>query len=84
MKTLIRKLLSGLAPITIRAHWQDTVTTHKAWNRSEALEWMACYPVDAYVFVFNRFGLPVTRRGEHPKAGLEARRALRRRIPRLG
>jgi hypothetical protein len=83
MKTLIRKLLARLAPITIHAHWQGTVTIHKAWDRSEALEWMACYPVDAYVFVFNRFGLAAVRRDWHPQDCLKARRALRRHLGRL-
>ncbi len=52
----MNKLLNLLAPITVRAYWEDTVTVHKSWSREDALEWMACYPVDAFVFVRNRFG----------------------------
>lgn len=59
---LIRKFLTAIAPITIRVHWLDTITTHKAWTRAAALEWMACYPVDAYIFVYNRFHLAAIRR----------------------
>ncbi len=84
MKTLIRKLLARLAPITIRAHWRGTVTTHKAWDRSEALEWVACYPVDAYVFVFNRFEFPSGRKAWPLKVCLKGRRPVRAPSYRLG
>jgi hypothetical protein len=61
MQTLIRKLLTRLAPITVRVHWMDVVVTHKAHTRQEALEWMACYPLDAYIFVYTRFRLAAIR-----------------------
>jgi hypothetical protein len=52
----IRKLLAAIAPIAVRVHWMGSVTVHKCWSREEALEWMACYPVDAYIFVRTRAG----------------------------
>ena len=65
MKTdLVRKFLNRIAPIVVRAHWADCATVHRCWSRKEALEWMACYPVDAYIFVYNRFGPPVAMRRE--------------------
>lgn len=52
----MKKLLNLLAPIAVCADWMDGVTIHKCWSREEALEWAACYPVDAVVLFRNRLG----------------------------
>ncbi|KAE8757342.1 hypothetical protein FSO04_24290 [Paraburkholderia madseniana] len=31
--------------------------SHKAWTKTEAMDWMRCYPNDCQIFVFSRLGL---------------------------
>jgi hypothetical protein len=52
----IRKLLAAIAPIAVCADWMDGVAVHRCWSREEALEWAACYPIDAVVLFRNRLG----------------------------
>jgi hypothetical protein len=60
MQTLIRKLLTRIAPISVCADWMDGVSIHKCWNRVEALEWASCYPADAVILFRNRAGTVIS------------------------
>jgi hypothetical protein len=63
MKSLIRKLSRKFAPITVCADWEHDVAIHKCWSRTEALEWAACYPVDAVILIRNRRNAVIAWRG---------------------
>jgi hypothetical protein len=58
------KLIKNLfAPFTVCADWEHDVAIHKAWTKAEALEWTACYPVDAVVLIRNRRNAVIAWRG---------------------
>jgi hypothetical protein len=59
---MLKRLLTRLAPITVCADWAHDVAIHKCWTRAEALEWAACYPVDAVVLFRNRAGAVIAHR----------------------
>lgn len=59
----VRRLADRFAPFTVHADWMDGVAEHKAHSRQEALDWCACYPMDAVVLIRNRRGRVISWRG---------------------
>ena len=64
MLAYLRRLLRPLThPYRVLVIWDDAYIKHRASTYAEALQWAACYPVDAYVLIRTRRGRTAGCRG---------------------
>ena len=60
----LRRLLRPLThPYRVLVIWEDAYTKHYALTYADALQWAACYPLDAFVLIRSRTGRVVGCRG---------------------
>lgn len=48
--------IKSLLGYTVHVKWEGKIVTHYTWTRAEAVEWMKCYPIEAYVWISHTFG----------------------------
>jgi hypothetical protein len=55
MLAYLRRLLRPLThPYRVLVIWEDAYTKHYALTYADALQWAACYPLDAFVLIRSR------------------------------
>lgn len=64
MLAYLRRLLRPLThPYRVLVIWEDAYIKHHALTYADALQWAACYPVDAYILIRTRRGRTAGCRG---------------------
>lgn len=60
---MMQKFMRKIFGVTVRVYWEELMVEHSATSAADALEWAACYPVDAKVYIFNRVRKLIAVRG---------------------